>query len=65
MAATPLPAPSLSARSHRRRWVIGAAVIAVLLLAYVLAIRWAAQRLETDLQDSIRQLPASSEPDHR
>ena len=64
MAATPLPAPSLPAASHRRRWLIGAAIVGVLLLAYALAIGWAAQRLETDLQSSIRQLPAS-ELDHR
>ena len=51
MAVTPAPAP------HRRRWMIVGGIIGVLLIAYALALTWAAQRLESDMQHSIRQLP--------
>ena len=58
MAVTPAPTPP-----HRRRWMIVAGIIGVLLIAYALALTWAAQRLESDMQHSIRQLPASQQ-DH-
>lgn len=54
MAATPIPIPP----HRRRRWMIGAGITGVLLIAYALALSWAAQRLESDMQHSIRQLPA-------
>jgi len=38
--------------------MIGAGITGVLLIAYALALTWAAQRLESDMQHSIRQLPA-------
>ena len=53
MAATPTPATP-----HRRRWIVIGSIIGVLLIAYALALTWAAQRLESDMQHSIRQLPA-------
>jgi hypothetical protein len=64
MAAAPLPGTSLPASAHRRRWRIVAGIAAVLLVAYALALTWAAQRLETDLKDSIRPLP-TEQSDHR
>jgi len=53
MDVTPGTAPT-----HRRRWLIIASVVGVVLIAYALALTWAAQRLESDMQHSIRQLPA-------
>ena len=52
MDVTPGNAPT-----HRRRWLVIASVVGVVLIAYALALTWAAQRLETDMQQSIRQLP--------
>jgi hypothetical protein len=52
MDVTPVSTPP-----HRRRWLIVAGIIGVLLIAYALALTWAAQRLESDMQRSIRQLP--------
>ena len=52
MDVTPVPTPT-----HRRRWLIIAGIVGVLLIAYALALTWAAQRLESDMQRSIRQLP--------
>ena len=52
MDVTPVPAPA-----HRRRWLIVAGIVGVVLVAYALALTWAAQRLESDMQRSIRQLP--------
>jgi type VI protein secretion system component VasF len=52
MAVSPVPTPR-----HRRRWMVIAGIASVLLIAYVLALNWAAQRLESDMQHSIRQLP--------
>ena len=65
MAAAPLSGTSLPASAHRRRWLVAVGIVAVLLLlAYVLALTWAAQRLESDLKDSIRPLP-TEQSDHR
>lgn len=50
--AVPAPVPR-----HRRRWMIIAGIAGILLLVYALALNWAAQRLESDMQHSIRQLP--------
>ena len=63
MAAAPLSGRSLPASAHRRRWLVVAGIVAAL-LAYVLVLTWAAQRLETDLKDSIRPLP-TEQSDHR
>ncbi|MFS8064270.1 MAG: hypothetical protein ACMG5Z_06730 [Luteimonas sp.] len=52
MDVTPVPTPL-----NRRRWLIVAGIVGVLLVAYALALTWAAQRLESDMQRSIRQLP--------
>lgn len=50
---------------HRRRhWLIGLTIGALLLAAYAGALTWVSQRLETDIQKSIRPLPASLE-DHQ
>ena len=38
--------------------MIVAGIVSVLLIAYALALNWAAQQLESDMQHSIRQLPA-------
>ena len=56
MDVTPVPAPA-----HRRRWLIVAGIVGVVLVAYALALTWAAQRLESDMQHSIRQLPAAQQ----
>jgi ferric-dicitrate binding protein FerR (iron transport regulator) len=52
MDVTPLRTPP-----HRRRWLLVGGIVGVLLVAYALALAWAAQRLESDMQHSIRQLP--------
>jgi hypothetical protein len=52
MDVTPVSTP------HRRRWLIVAGIVGVLLVAYALALTWVAQQLESDMQRSIRQLPA-------
>jgi ferric-dicitrate binding protein FerR (iron transport regulator) len=52
MDVTPHPTPP-----HRRRWLLVGGIVGVLLVAYALALAWAAQRLESDMQHSIRQLP--------
>jgi len=54
MATAPLPTEP----HRRRRWMIGAGIVGVLLIAYALVLTWAARRLESDMQHSIRQLPA-------
>lgn len=46
--------------SRRRRWWIGAAVIAVVLVLYAIALTWTTRRLEVDIQKSIHALPDAS-----
>jgi ferric-dicitrate binding protein FerR (iron transport regulator) len=43
---------------QRRRWGRTIAVVALLLLAYGLALAWATRRLEADVQRSLHPLPA-------
>ena len=49
---------------RRARWLIALATGVVLLGIYAGALTWVTQRLETDIQKSIRPLPAAVE-DHR
>lgn len=42
---------------RRRRWLIVTGIVGAVLIAYALTLTWATQRLETDLQKSIRPLP--------
>jgi len=43
-------------RWQRWRWTI--AIVALLLLAYAIALAWVTRRLETDVQQSLHPLPA-------
>ncbi|MEO6263889.1 MAG: hypothetical protein ABIO58_02815 [Luteimonas sp.] len=49
---------------RRRRWLIVLAICVVLAGIYAGALTWVTQRLETDIQKSIRPLPAMVE-DHQ
>lgn len=51
-------------RFRRRRWLIALAVGIALLAIYAGALTWVTQRLQTDIQKSIRPLPAVI-ADHR
>jgi len=42
-----------------RRWRWPIAIVALLLLAYALALTWATRRLEADVQHSLHPLPAA------
>ena len=49
--------PDATATPRRRRaWTIG--VVALLLLAYAIALAWVSRRLEADVQRSLHPLPA-------
>ncbi len=48
-------------RSRLLRWLLGLAALAVLLAVYAIALHWFTQRVETDVQKSIRALPAAGE----
>lgn len=59
MQPQPMSAPR---RSRVTRWMIGLALLAVLLTAYGLGLAWFTQRLENDLQKSLRALPVDGQP---
>lgn len=48
-------------RPRLLRWLLGLAALAVLLAVYAIALHWFTQRVETDVQKSIRALPAAGE----
>lgn len=50
------PAATLN-RPRRRRWWIAAVIGVVLLVFYVVALAWFTQRLQADVEKSIRPLP--------
>jgi len=50
---------------RRRRWGRTIAVVALLLLAYAVALAWATRRLEADVQRSLHPLPAVQHDDAR
>ncbi|HVR81568.1 MAG TPA: hypothetical protein VHF02_05755 [Luteimonas sp.] len=50
---------------RRRRWLLVAGIIGVVLIAYTLTLTWATQRLESDIQKSIRPLPMVEEAQQR
>lgn len=52
MAVMQAPAPR-----RRRRWMILTGIIGTILVVYALTLNWATQRLESDIQKSIRPLP--------
>lgn len=54
-----VPAP------RRRRWLLVVGIIGVVLVAYAFTLTWATQRLENDIQKSIRPLPAAEEVQQR
>ena len=49
---------------RRKRWLIGIGAAVAVLAVYVGVLTWVTRRLETDIQKSIRPLPAAME-DHR
>ena len=49
---------------RRRRWLIAIGATVAVLTVYVGVLTWVTRRLETDIQKSIRPLPAAME-DHR
>ena len=50
--------PNVVARAGRRRWWRVALVLGLLLLAYAIALAWAARRLETDVLRNFHPAPA-------
>ncbi len=52
-------------RSRRRRWLVTAAVLALLLGLYAVALTWFAHRLQSDMQRSVREAPVGEDYDHR
>lgn len=58
-----VPTPEQRARrQHRLLWIGG--VIGVVLVVYALGLNWAANRLETDVQDSIRPVTQAQPDQH-
>lgn len=55
MQTQPTPMPR---RSRARRWLIGLAILAVLLAAYAIALRWFVLRVDSGVQDSLHAIPA-------
>lgn len=55
MQTQPAPMPR---RSRARRWLIGVAILAVLLSAYAVALRWVVQRVDAGVQGSLHAIPA-------
>ena len=51
--------------TRRRRWVIAAVVLAVVLTVYGAGLGWFAQRLRNDLDSTIQPVPASQDTRHR
>jgi hypothetical protein len=56
MQAARIPDATATPRRRRAWWTI--AVVALLLLAYAIALAWATRRLEADVQRSLHPLPA-------
>lgn len=52
-------------QSHRRRWLLAGAVLALLLAVYAGALIWFTQRLENDMQRSVRDTPVVEDSNHR
>jgi hypothetical protein len=51
--------------SRRRRWVVAAVVIALVLAVYGAGLGWFAQRLRSDLDSTIQPVPTSQDTRHR
>ena len=56
--------PTGAARGVRRRWWRVMLVLGLLLLAYAVALAWAAHRLETDVLQNFHPAPAVLRADH-
>jgi hypothetical protein len=65
MATTPLKhdSPASRPRAHRR-WLWIGGLAGAFLLVYALGLGWAAQRLQTDVQDSIHPLTLAQPDQH-
>jgi len=52
-------------QSRRRRWLLAGAVLALLLAVYAGALIWFTQRVENDMQRSVRDAPVVEDYHHR
>ena len=53
--------PPPKPRHRLLRWLVGLCVVACVLGAYALGLRWVTHRVESDVQKSFRTLPVSDD----